>query len=98
MQVFRNAGQTPTGESAPYSFDVGVRVYTYYPGQPLPTLQTDRASLIAGTNNRDAQAGNARKPLAVLYSRLSRNDQSKALGSICQQAKASSGSTASCNF
>jgi type II secretory pathway pseudopilin PulG len=107
MQVFRNTGWWGTNPSTdssgnplpPSSFDVGVRVYTYYPGQTFPTLQTTRASLIAGTNARDAQAGNARRPLAVLYSRMSRNDQSKSLGSICQQTASSTGTNPNvCNF
>ncbi|UBF24498.1 prepilin-type N-terminal cleavage/methylation domain-containing protein [Kovacikia minuta CCNUW1] len=88
MQVFRNTGKIPNGDPSatpPYAFDVGVRVYVYYPGQTLPTLQTTRASLIAGTGARDAQGGNARRPMAVLYSRMSRNDQSKSLGAICLQ-------------
>ncbi|MGA7937190.1 MAG: type II secretion system protein [Kovacikia sp.] len=95
MQVYRNTGWWGTNPltNPPSAFDVGVRVYVYYPGQTLPTLQTTRASLIAGTNNRDAQTGNARRPMAVLYTRMSRNDQSKSLGTICQQT---GGTT--CNF
>lgn len=86
MQVFRNNGQTPQGETAPFSFDMGVRVYTFIPGQPFPTLQRERASLVAGTGARDQLTGNARRPLAVLYSSMARNDQSKSLGQICKQA------------
>jgi prepilin-type N-terminal cleavage/methylation domain-containing protein len=89
MQVFRNSGKVATSAAAgspPTSFDVGVRVYNYFSGQALPTLLVDqRASLVAGTNTRDTiNAG--RRPLAVLYSRMTRNDQSGALGALCGQA------------
>lgn len=89
MQVFRNIGQVPPPANAtdpPYAFDMGVRVYTFIPGQPFPTLQKERASLVAGTGARDQLTGNSRRPLAVLYSSMARNDQSKSLGQICKQA------------
>lgn len=86
MQVFRNDGITPAGETAPYSFTMGVRVYAVYPGEAtLPPLQTTRASLILGTGPRDTispGAGQQRRPLAVLYSTLTRSDSSKSLDSL----------------
>ncbi len=93
MQVFRNDGPPLPGNPPPppLTFDVGVRVYPYFPGQPFPPLLQERASLIAGTSTRDRQAGNAQKPLAVLFSTMARNDQSRSLGQICNQQAARNG-------
>jgi type II secretory pathway pseudopilin PulG len=91
MQVFRNQGLTATGNLTPSTFDIGVRVYTYFPGQTLPTLNTTRSSLVSSINTRENQIQggvNRRSPLAVLYSTLSRNDQSSSLEQICRQARA----------
>lgn len=82
MQVFRTTGRIPTGETVPYSFDIGVRVYTYFPNQSFPTLERERASLITGTGPRDVIDGTRRRPLAALYSSVARNDSGKSLGCI----------------
>ncbi len=78
MQVFRTQGCVPANKPAdtpPYSFSVGVRVYSYNPqqdGATVPTLRTERAKLAMTTGQRD-QAGASRQPLQVVYSRASRN-------------------------
>lgn len=90
MQVFRTTGRIPTGETVPYSFDIGVRVYTYFPGQPFPTLEKERASLITGTGPRDVIDGARRRPMAALYSSVARNDSGKSMGCI--------GTGATCSF
>lgn len=78
MQVFRTTGQAPSAADPPFSFDVGVRVYAYSPGETLSTLGTTRSSLVMGTGRRDAGV-NIRRPLAVLYTKLARNDSSRTL-------------------
>lgn len=77
MQVFRTQGCVPVNkpaDTAPYSFSVGVRVYSYNPqdGATVPTLATTRATLGTTTGRRDQAAG-SRKPLQVVYSKTSRN-------------------------
>ena len=86
MQVFRTAGYTPSGISpaVPYSFVVGVRVYAYYPSQPFIPLDTTRASTRMGTGALDS-AGGKRRPMAVLYAPMARNDSSRSLGQLCIQ-------------
>jgi type II secretory pathway pseudopilin PulG len=102
MQVFRNNGQTVSGASTtttlPSTFDMGVRVYSYFPGEALPPLDTNRASLVAGTNARDRQVAGKRQPLAVLYTTISVNTQSSALGRFCQQKQQDRGSNTQCSF
>ncbi|MBL1178606.1 type IV pilus modification PilV family protein [Pantanalinema sp. GBBB05] len=78
MQVFRTTGVAPSVSDPPFSFDLGVRVYAYSPGESLPTLGTQRSSLVMGTGRRDSGVG-IRRPLAVLYSKLARNDSSRTL-------------------
>lgn len=98
MQVFRTAGYTPSPSDAttpPYSFVMGVRIYAYNPGESLPTLTKERASMIMGTGARDRRAGNQRQPLAVLYSQVARNDQGQSLGQLCNQAR---NNPTGCNF
>lgn len=95
MQVFRTDGYTPVGETIPFSFTVGVRVYPYTRGQTLLPLAIDqRASLVMGTGARENTAG-GRRPMAVLQTQLARNDSSKSLGQICLQ---SGGNTGKCKF
>jgi len=89
MQVFRTVGFTPTGEAVPFSFEVGVRVYTYYPGQTFPTLLTDRASQIMGMGPRETATASQRRPMATLQSRMIRNDSSKSLCQLRKQANSS---------
>lgn len=83
MQVFRLPGSIPVGGTAPFSFMMGVRVYSYYPGQIYPPLDAEPSSLAMTTGRRDA--GGKQRPLAVLYSQISRNDTSSSLGLICRQ-------------
>jgi type II secretory pathway pseudopilin PulG len=86
MQVFRTTGYTPSGISpaVPYSFVMGVRVYAYYPSQPFIPLDTTRASSRMGTGALDS-AGGKRRPMAVLYGPMARNDSSRSLGQLCIQ-------------
>ncbi|EKQ67512.1 hypothetical protein OsccyDRAFT_3790 [Leptolyngbyaceae cyanobacterium JSC-12] len=77
MQVFRTQGCVPANKPAdtpPYSFSVGVRVYSYNPqdGATVPTLGTERANLAMTTGRRD-KGTEFRRPLQVVYSRASRN-------------------------
>jgi type II secretory pathway pseudopilin PulG len=83
MQVFRLPGYIPIGGTAPLSFIMGVRVYSYFPGQVYPPLDAAPSSLAMTTGRRDA--GGKQRPLAVLYSQVSRNDSSGSLGLICRQ-------------
>jgi type II secretory pathway pseudopilin PulG len=90
MQVFRTPGYAPTppaltATSVPFSFEMGVRVYAYYPPpQPFLPLDTTKASLRMGTGPLDI-AGGKRRPMAVLYSKMARNDSSRSLGQLCIQ-------------
>ena len=78
MQVFRTNQCTPSGIPAPadgspripYAFDLGVRVYTYRPGEAMNNLSKDRASLGLAAGKRDT--GAARRPMQVLYTRVAR--------------------------
>lgn len=80
MQVFRTTGITPAGETAPIRFDVGVRVYTYFPNRAFPTLQKEQASLSMTTGRRDLDPGtNQQRAMAVYYSTMMRNDSSKTI-------------------
>lgn len=89
MQVFRTVGTaTELRDSAntpiPYSFDVGVRVYAWFPGQAAGlTLLPDRAKLTTSVGPRD-RVNNTQKPLATLYSTIVRSNSSKALGTLCR--------------
>ena len=89
MQVFRTPGYAPTSPpvtatTVPFSFEMGVRVYAYYEGQPFVPLDTTRASIRMGTGPLDL-AGGKRRPMAVLYSKMARNDSSRSLGQLCIQ-------------
>jgi type II secretory pathway pseudopilin PulG len=100
MQVFRTTGYTPNNANplVPYSFVVGVRVYAYYPKQPFIPLDTTRASSRMGTGALDS-AGGKRRPMAVLYAPMARNDSSRSLGQLCTQtATAVGASTANCSY
>ncbi|PIG91374.1 prepilin-type N-terminal cleavage/methylation domain-containing protein [Gloeocapsopsis sp. IPPAS B-1203] len=71
VQVFRDAGVTPTGESVPIAFRMGVRVYDYQSlvnGASSP-LKNERASL-GLTSQR-----NLERPLAVLYTTVSNSER-----------------------
>lgn len=94
MQVFRT-NEAPPDESqkVPFAFTVGVRVYTYNPSAPPVAWETDRASLVQTTGARDTLLNGTRRPLAVLYTAIARNDDSEALRQICLQA---GGASASC--
>ncbi len=78
IQVFRTKGCTPSAlltqnpPSPPYSFFVGVRVYTYTPGETFPTLATSERATLAMTQGRRDQAGSNRKPLQMIYTKLAR--------------------------
>ncbi|HIK14913.1 MAG TPA: type II secretion system protein [Leptolyngbyaceae cyanobacterium M33_DOE_097] len=86
MQVFRSQGNAATASDVPTSFQVGVRVYAITQGAASQTLMTDRtASLIIGTGPKDKVDGNKRRPLAVLYSTVTRSDTSGGLGGLCRQ-------------
>lgn len=90
MQVFRLPSPTPAGEVAPFSLMMGVRVYSYT-GQNYTSLSVEQSSLGLTTGRKDR--GSVQRPLAVLYSQVSRNDSSRSLGQICRQ---SGGSDTSC--
>jgi prepilin-type N-terminal cleavage/methylation domain-containing protein len=100
MQVFRTPGYAPTppaitATSVPFSFEMGVRVYAYYPPpQAFLPLDTTKASLRMGTGPLDI-AGGKRRPMAVLYSKMARNDSSRSLGQLCIQ---NGGTTAACSY
>ncbi|MBD2035095.1 type II secretion system protein [Leptolyngbya sp. FACHB-321] len=74
VQTFRTAGPPPTGLSG---FRLGVRVYSDNPllRQNLGGLQTAQASLrfVSGLGDQN------RRPLAILYSTIVRNDTSNSL-------------------
>lgn len=79
MQVFRTEGCVPSGEDAskPYSFYVGVRVYSYDPEKPLPTtISAERANLAMTTGRRD-QGADLIRPLQTLYTKVARNVNEK---------------------
>ncbi len=82
MQVFRLPSTIPTGETIPFSFTMGVRVYAYR--ATYAALSVQQSSLGLTTGRRDS--GPQQRPLAVLYSQISRNDSSRSLGQICRQA------------
>ncbi len=98
MQVFRAEDQFPIGskpedpESAPYAFKVGVRVYSYFPGETLPPLGRTRSSMVSTTGARDNSIGgkDERKPLAVLYTTIARSGSSSTLCQMRQQIQKSS--------
>jgi len=96
MQVFRTPGYAPTPPTptVPFSFEMGVRVYAYYPEQTFTPLDTTKASIRLGTGPLDL-AGGKRRPMAVLYSKMARNDSSRSLGQLCIQ---NGGITANCNY
>lgn len=83
MQVYRSSDCLPTvlqritPTPPPYAFDLGVRVYSYRVGEPLPTLGIDRTSLGLTAGRRDT--GTMRRPMQVLYSRIARVNSSEAL-------------------
>lgn len=90
MQVFRNDGEVPIGEEdangqpKPFSFDIGVRVYHFAPGT-TPTLLTDATASGRMTSGRnDTIDGDRRRPLAMLYTKISRSDNSKSLSELCK--------------
>lgn len=85
MQVFRTDSNPPPGETVPFSFQMGVRVYSAYEGETAPpTLDKVRSSLVSGTNSRDRVNGGGaeRRPLAVLISTINRGGSDKSLCSI----------------
>jgi len=83
MQVFRTTGLNPVGTNVPSTFEMGVRVYTY--SATMPTLLKERASAVPGTGARENSA-TSRRPMAVLYSAVARNDNSKTLCFLREQA------------
>ncbi|PSB24343.1 hypothetical protein C7B82_27445 [Stenomitos frigidus ULC18] len=100
MQVFRTPGYAPTSPAitattVPFSFEMGVRVYAYYEGQTFIPLDTTKASMRMGTGPLDL-AGGKRRPMAVLYSKMARNDSSRSLGQLCIQNAGTTGQT--CNY
>lgn len=103
MQVFRAEDQVSldaTAATPPFAFKVGVRVYKYFPDETFPTLATDRASFVAtGGSVRDTDDKAKRKPLAVLYSTISRSGSSNTLCQVRQQITAEQGGgTDSCRL
>jgi type II secretory pathway pseudopilin PulG len=97
MQVFRSEGvKISATDTVPSTFDVGVRVYAHYPGQPFPTaaLEKTKASLVMGTGPRDSVGGDRRRPLAVLYSSVSRSNTSDVLCPVRQAASKRLGTAA----
>lgn len=86
MQVFRTTGQ-PAAPNTPVSFDMGVRVYMYYPtdAQTFPTLSKERASAAMTSRQRDREVS-VRYPMAVLYSNISRTDLPTSLCALSKKA------------
>jgi prepilin-type N-terminal cleavage/methylation domain-containing protein len=64
----------PPANTPPDGFWLGVRVYQYTPGETLPTMGQDRASLAMTQGQRRDQVNNTRLPMAALYSYVARND------------------------
>ena len=89
MQVFRANEARISATDPPTAFTVGVRVYAYFPDvQAVPALATidasnanqqQGASLVMGTGQKDVTTGGARRPLAVVYSQISRTSSSSTL-------------------
>jgi len=80
MQVYRSAPCTPASlpsGSPPYAFQIGVRVYTYNPGEAMNNLRTDRSSLGLTTASKDT--GSVRRPMQTLYSRVARVNTNESL-------------------
>lgn len=87
MQVFRNEGCIPTPLQGvtpavpPYAFTAGVRVYGYEVGNPMSKLSPERATLglTTGRGGDNSASGAERKPLQVLYTKVSRvgNEQAR---------------------
>jgi type II secretory pathway pseudopilin PulG len=77
MQVFRTVGCSPASapdNPLPYSFTMGVRVYSYDGKETLPPLSAERATLGLTAGKRDGGVGGqTRKPLQVLVSKLTRS-------------------------
>ncbi|XGV94975.1 MAG: hypothetical protein ACAF41_19800 [Leptolyngbya sp. BL-A-14] len=96
MQVFRTPGYAPNPPTptVPYSFEMGVRVYAFYPNQTALPLDTTKASYRMGTGPLDI-AGGKRRPMAVIYSKMARNDSSRSLGQLCIQ---NGGTPTSCSY
>jgi len=91
IQVFRANNCTPAelrsipNPPAPYSFNVGVRVYSFIEGTTLPTLSNERANLAMTTGRRDQSgAGNTRKPLQTLYTKMTRSNTSNGIECAAQ--------------
>jgi type II secretory pathway pseudopilin PulG len=86
MQVFRTTGCLPADLAAlptpppPLAFTMGVRVYAYQEGEALPPLDRERATLALTTGKRDGGvAGQARKPLQVLTSKVTRSGSDRSI-------------------
>ena len=84
MQVFRSNDCTPAslvGVTPPYAFTAGVRVYGYEVGNPMSNLAIKRAELglTTGRGGDNSAAGAERKPLQVLYTKVSRVGNEQAL-------------------
>jgi prepilin-type N-terminal cleavage/methylation domain-containing protein len=103
MQVFRTTGTLPVGGVAgttpPINFEIGVRVYSFsgdnFTPAPLGRGQEQQtASLITGTGQRE-NTSQGRYPMAIAYSAMARNDDSRSLGRLCRSA---STNAAQCGF
>jgi prepilin-type N-terminal cleavage/methylation domain-containing protein len=94
MQVFRTTGTLPIGGVAgttpPINFEVGVRVYSFsgdtFTPAPLGRGQSQQVtSLVTGTGQRE-NTSQGRYPMAIAYSTMARNDDSRSLGRLCRSA------------
>jgi type II secretory pathway pseudopilin PulG len=103
MQVFRTNGTIPTGGTSgttpPFNFEMGVRVYSYsgttFTAVPLAQEGGQAASQIMGTGPRENAGGDNRRPMAIAYSAMARNDDSRSLGRLCRSVDVDAGR---CNF
>lgn len=80
MQVFRSSACIPASlpaDTPPYAFQVGVRVYTYKPGEAMTNLSAERASLAMSGGARDR--GTVRRPMQTIYSKVARVNTNESL-------------------
>jgi prepilin-type N-terminal cleavage/methylation domain-containing protein len=81
MQVFRTEGCWPAtvnqATQPPYSFYMGVRVYSLQDGENVALFDSQRATLSMSSQARRDQVSGARKPLQTLYTKISRSNDDK---------------------
>ncbi len=75
IQTFRNPGYTPSGETDPIAFDMGVRVYSIQAEPNLGSLESTQASIGLTSGEGDRR----RQPLVVLYTTIVRGEADSSL-------------------